>query len=75
MLYLVNCPQDEIIARYICHEVELGNIPEDESDIEYYIDTLNSVEIDDNTLKNRVEKVIDILKNVLENVLEFFRKF
>lgn len=67
--------QDEIIARYICHEVELGNIPEDESDIEYYIDTLNSVEIDDNTLKNRVEKVIDILKNVLENVLEFFRKF
>lgn len=66
---------DEIIARYICHEVELGNIPEDESDIEYYIDTLNSVEIDDNTLKNRVEKVIDILKNVLENVLEFFRKF
>lgn len=67
--------QDEIIARYICHEVELGNIPEDESDIEYYIDTLNNVEIDDNTLKNRVEKVIDILKNVLENVLEFFRKF
>lgn len=67
--------QDEIIARYICHEVELGNIPEDESDIEYYIDTLNSVEIDDNTLKNRVEKVIDILKNVIENVLEFFRKF
>lgn len=67
--------QDEIIARYICHEVELGNIPEDESDIEYYIDTLKSVEIDDNTLKNRVEKVIDILKNVLENVLEFFRKF
>lgn len=67
--------QDEIIARYICHEVELGNIPEDESDIEYYIDALNSVEIDDNTLKNRVEKVIDILKNVLENVLEFFRKF
>lgn len=67
--------EDEIIARYICHEVELGNIPEDESDIEYYIDTLNSVEIDDNTLKNRVEKVIDILKNVLENVLEFFRKF
>lgn len=67
--------KDEIIARYICHEVELGNIPEDESDIEYYIDTLNSVEIDDNTLKNRVEKVIDILKNVLENVLEFFRKF
>lgn len=67
--------QDEIIARYICHEVELGNIPENESDIEYYIDTLNSVEIDDNTLKNRVEKVIDILKNVLENVLEFFRKF
>ena len=67
--------QDEIIARYICHEVELGNIPEDESDIEYYIDTLNSVEIDDNTLKNRVEKVIDILKNVLVNVLEFFRKF
>lgn len=67
--------QDEIIARYICHEVELGNIPEDESDIEYYIDTLNSVEIDDNTLKNRVEKVIDVLKNVLENVLEFFRKF
>lgn len=67
--------QDEIIARYICHAVELGNIPEDESDIEYYIDTLNSVEIDDNTLKNRVEKVIDILKNVLENVLEFFRKF
>lgn len=67
--------QDEIIARYICHEVELGNIPEDEADIEYYIDTLNSVEIDDNTLKNRVEKVIDILKNVLENVLEFFRKF
>lgn len=67
--------QDEIIARYICHEVELGNIPEDESDIEYYIDTLNSVEINDNTLKNRVEKVIDILKNVLENVLEFFRKF
>lgn len=67
--------QDEIIARYICHEVELGNIPEDESDIEYYIDTLNSVEIDDNTLKNRVEKVIDILKNILENVLEFFRKF
>ena len=67
--------QDEIIARYICYEVELGNIPEDESDIEYYIDTLNSVEIDDNTLKNRVEKVIDILKNVLENVLEFFRKF
>ena len=67
--------QDEIIARYICHEVELGNIPEDESDIEYYIDTLNSVEIDDNMLKNRVEKVIDILKNVLENVLEFFRKF
>ena len=67
--------QDEIIARYICHEVELGNIPEDESDIEYYIDTLNSVEIDDNTLKKRVEKVIDILKNVLENVLEFFRKF
>lgn len=67
--------QDEIIARYICHEVELGNIPEDESDIEYYIDTLNSVEIDDNTLKNRVEKVIDILKNVLENILEFFRKF
>lgn len=66
---------DEIIARYICHEVELGNIPEDESDIEYYIDALNSVEIDDNTLKNRVEKVIDILKNVLENVLEFFRKF
>lgn len=66
---------DEIIARYICHEVELGNIPEDESDIEYYIDTLNNVEIDDNTLKNRVEKVIDILKNVLENVLEFFRKF
>ena len=68
-------PKDEIIARYICHEVELGNIPEDESDIEYYIDTLNNVEIDDNTLKNRVEKVIDILKNVLENVLEFFRKF
>ena len=67
--------QDEIIARYICHEVELGNIPEDESDIENYIDALNSVEIDDNTLKNRVEKVIDILKNVLENVLEFFRKF
>ena len=67
--------KDEIIARYICHEVELGNIPEDESDIEYYIDTLNGVEIDDNTLKNRVEKVIDILKNVLENVLEFFRKF
>lgn len=67
--------KDEIIARYICHEVELGNIPEDESDIEYYIDTLNSVEIDDNTLKNRVEKVIDVLKNVLENVLEFFRKF
>ena len=67
--------KDEIIARYICHEVELGNIPEDESDIEYYIDTLNSVEIDDNTLKNRVEKVIDILKNVFENVLEFFRKF
>lgn len=67
--------KDEIIARYICHEVELGNIPEDEADIEYYIDTLNSVEIDDNTLKNRVEKVIDILKNVLENVLEFFRKF
>ena len=67
--------KDEIIARYICHEVELGNIPEDESDIEYYIDTLDSVEIDDNTLKNRVEKVIDILKNVLENVLEFFRKF
>lgn len=67
--------QDEIIARYICHAVELGNIPEDESDIEYYIDTLNNVEIDDNTLKNRVEKVIDILKNVLENVLEFFRKF
>lgn len=67
--------QDEIIVRYICHAVELGNIPEDESDIEYYIDTLNSVEIDDNTLKNRVEKVIDILKNVLENVLEFFRKF
>jgi plasmid recombination enzyme len=67
--------KDEIIARYICHEVELGNIPEDESDIEYYIDTLNSIEIDDNTLKNRVEKVIDILKNVLENVLEFFRKF
>ena len=67
--------QDEIIARYICHEVELGNIPEDESDIEYYIDALNSVEIDDNTLKNRIEKVIDILKNVLENVLEFFRKF
>lgn len=67
--------KDEIIARYICHAVELGNIPEDESDIEYYIDTLNSVEIDDNTLKNRVEKVIDILKNVLENVLEFFRKF
>lgn len=67
--------QDEIIARYICHEVELGNIPEDESDIEYYIDTLNSVEIGDNTLKNRIEKVIDILKNVLENVLEFFRKF
>lgn len=67
--------KDEIIARYICHEVELGNIPEDESDIEYYIDTLNSVEIDDNTLKNRIEKVIDILKNVLENVLEFFRKF
>lgn len=67
--------KDEIIARYICHEVELGNIPEDESDIEYYIDTLNSVEIDDNTLKNRVEKIIDILKNVLENVLEFFRKF
>ena len=67
--------KDEIIARYICHEVELGNIPEDEYDIEYYIDTLNSVEIDDNTLKNRVEKVIDILKNVLENVLEFFRKF
>lgn len=67
--------QDEIIARYICHAVELGNIPEDESDIEYYIDTLNSVEIDDNTLKNRVEKVIDILKKVLENVLEFFRKF
>lgn len=67
--------QDEIIARYICHEVELGNIPENESDIEYYIDTLNSVEIDDNTLKNRIEKVIDILKNVLENVLEFFRKF
>lgn len=67
--------KDEIIARYICHEVELGNIPEDGSDIEYYIDTLNSVEIDDNTLKNRVEKVIDILKNVLENVLEFFRKF
>lgn len=66
---------DEIIARYICHEVELGNIPEDESDIESYIDALNSVEIDDNTLKNRVEKVIDILKNVLENVLEFFRKF
>lgn len=68
-------PKDEIIARYICHAVELGNIPEDESDIEYYIDALNSVEIDDNTLKNRVEKVIDILKNVLENVLEFFRKF
>lgn len=67
--------QDEIIARYICHAVELGNIPEDESDIEYYIDALNSVEIDDNTLKNRVEKVIDILKNVIENVLEFFRKF
>ena len=67
--------QDEIIARYICYAVEHGNIPEDESDIEYYIDTLNSVEIDDNTLKNRVEKVIDILKNVLENVLEFFRKF
>lgn len=67
--------EDEIIARYICHEVELGNIPEDESDIEYYIDALNGVEIDDNTLKNRVEKVIDILKNVLENVLEFFRKF
>lgn len=67
--------KDEIIARYICHAVELGNIPEDESDIEYYIDTLNSVEIDDNTLKKRVEKVIDILKNVLENVLEFFRKF
>lgn len=67
--------QDEIIARYICHAVELGNIPEDESDIEYYIDTLNSVEIDDNTLKKRVEKIIDILKNVLENVLEFFRKF
>lgn len=67
--------KDEIIARYICHAVELGNIPEDESDIEYYIDTLNSVEIDDNTLKNRIEKVIDILKNVLENVLEFFRKF
>ena len=67
--------KDEIIARYICHAVELGNIPEDESDIEYYIDALNSVEIDDNTLKNRVEKVIDILKNVLENVLEFFRKF
>ena len=67
--------KDEIIARYICHEVELGNIPEDESDIENYIDALNSVEIDDNTLKNRVEKVIDILKNVLENVLEFFRKF
>lgn len=67
--------KDEIIARYICHEVELGNIPEDESDIEYYIDTLNSVEIDDKTLKNRIEKVIDILKNVLENVLEFFRKF
>lgn len=67
--------QDEIIARYICHAVELGNIPEDESDIESYIDALNSVEIDDNTLKNRVEKVIDILKNVLENVLEFFRKF
>lgn len=67
--------QDEIIARYICHAVELGNIPEDESDIEYYIDALNSVEIDDNTLKNRIEKVIDILKNVLENVLEFFRKF
>lgn len=67
--------QDEIIARYICHAVELGNIPEDESDIEYYIDALNSVEIDDNTLKKRVEKVIDILKNVLENVLEFFRKF
>lgn len=67
--------QDEIIARYICYAVELGNIPEDESDIEYYIDALNSVEIDDNTLKNRVEKVIDILKNVLENVLEFFRKF
>lgn len=66
---------DEIIARYICHAVELGNIPEDESDIENYIDALNSVEIDDNTLKNRVEKVIDILKNVLENVLEFFRKF
>ena len=56
-------------------KLKLGNIPEDESDIEYYIDTLNSVEIDDNTLKNRVEKVIDILKNVLENVLEFFRKF
>ena len=67
--------KDEIIARYICHAVEFGNIPEDESDIEYYIDALNSVEIDDNTLKNRVEKVIDILKNVLENVLEFFRKF
>lgn len=67
--------KDEIIARYICHAVELGNIPEDESDIEYYIDALNSVEIDDNTLKNRIEKVIDILKNVLENVLEFFRKF
>lgn len=67
--------KDEIIARYICHAVELGNIPEDESDIEYYIDALNSVEIDDNTLKNRVDKVIDILKNVLENVLEFFRKF
>lgn len=67
--------KDEIIARYICHAVELGNIPEDESDIEYYIDALNSVEIDDNTLKNRVKKVIDILKNVLENVLEFFRKF
>lgn len=67
--------KDEIIARYICHAVELGNIPEDESDIEYYIDALNSVEIDDNMLKNRVEKVIDILKNVLENVLEFFRKF
>lgn len=67
--------KDEIIARYICHAVELGNIPEDESDIEYYIDALNSVEINDNTLKNRVEKVIDILKNVLENVLEFFRKF
>ena len=67
--------KDEIIARYICHAVELGNLPEDESDIESYIDALNSVEIDDNTLKNRVEKVIDILKNVLENVLEFFRKF